>query len=176
MVMNALAGIALSVLAVAAPPTSQSNPTANAPVRSAFEIRKSVDALIAKDAAATTTADRTANACEMISIASEITSHPTLGKHAAKSMHDRLASRLMKTAAELRSAKKLAVDQNKANAVVANRPQTISVRVDVAAILAQVGGGVPFGATANFDGAEALAELITERSHPHRGRKLAAPV
>ncbi|RIK83626.1 MAG: hypothetical protein DCC68_03240 [Planctomycetota bacterium] len=162
--MNALAGIALSILAASAPPADTGASTAGN--RSAIDLRQSVERLVAAEAAAKNSADRVAALREIVSLSREIAAHPTLGKHATASLQNRLIGRLKRAAAELRA---------DAKPVAAKAPVTIAAHPADAALLAQRGGGLPVEAVRSADHAEALAELFEGTVAPESWEKVGGP-
>jgi hypothetical protein len=174
--MNALAGIALSVVLAAGSPaesdsansqrTANSPQTANSP-RSVQALRQAVDGLVAKEAAAGNSRERAKALREMAALSQEIAGHPTLGKHTAGSLRDRLAGRLKKAVAEIKANAKAAPADAK--------PATIGPLPLDATVLGQR-GAFPFDAPANdIDGAAALAELFEDTVAPESWEKAGGP-
>jgi hypothetical protein len=170
--MNALAGIALSVVLAAGSPTSNESTVATTGPRTAQELRLAVDGLLAKETAATKSADRAEALREMAALSQEIAKHPTIGKHAAGSMRNRLAGRLKRAAVEL----KANAQPGDAAAVVNAKPAKIEPLPAEAAVLAQQGGAFPFDPPpGDVDGAAALAELFEDTVAPETWEKAGGP-
>jgi hypothetical protein len=165
--MNALAGIALSVVLAAGSPTDKDSAVAGDSPRTAQSLRQAVDDLVAKEAAAASSRERAEAVREMAVLSKEIAEHPTLGKHAAASLRDRLAGRLKRAVAEIKANAKPA----DANA----KPATIGPLPPEAAVLGQR-GAFPFEAPANdIDGAAALSELFEDTVAPETWEKAGGP-
>lgn len=141
--------------------------------RTAFELREAVNRLMAAEMRATTTADRAAVLRDMVALSKEIAAHPSLGKHAAASLRDRLGVRLKRAARELAArADEQASGEPTAKRGVDARAKlhgppvpTVNAPMD-GGIVAQQLGGEPLAAQANLDGGEALAEAIQDTVSP----------
>lgn len=163
--MNALVGIALSVCITAANPVAsgQAKSPAQA-VRSAAELRQAVERLVAAETAASTSTERATTLREMAALSQEVAAHPTLGKHTAKSLRDRLGGRLKRAGVELQAAAKANALVKEANAKLP--VDVVKLRPLNEMVLAQRGGAGGVFDAPPTDGAEALADLIQETIDP----------
>ncbi len=149
--------VVLSVCVAAVSPGTQTTNAQESRPRTALEIRQSVDHQLAAETAAATSAQRIAVLRDMVALSGEIAAHPTLGKHTAATLRNRLAARLKRAERELAA---------NAKRDSAKEVATVTPRANAGIVAQRFGGGAPLVADENVDGGEALADLIQDTVAP----------